>query len=590
VLHFAKQNGMTRQRLTLVMVVCLQIFLLACGELEKPKTEPYYAETTPPRKQEFRWSNGNAPKSLDPAFAAAPPETDVVRAIFEGLTELNPETLEAVPAVAEKWVSSEDHRTWTFHLRPDARWSNGRPVTAHDFVRSWKRLGEFGERAAYPNLLRNIVGFPLDQPKSERPALELVPSQGEPLPPPLRSSANSPNANSNSNANLNRSGPAPAVFGVSAVDAVTLQVSLVTGDKDLPKLLANPMFRPVSGEGKDLANTAGATGLVTNGAFSISGVDADGLTLRRSDTYWNRASVILENVRLVSTASAEQALEAYKSGEIDAITNASFEPLALKLLEPFEDFRQRTHAAINFYEINYGKPPFDDRRVREALAISIERERLTEGEMEGRTQPALSFLPFSRNADAVIVQDKERARELLAEAGFPGGQNFPVVRLVINRNDTQQRVARAVARMWKQNLNIETEIIAKENAEVEAARYAGDFDLVRRNAVFPTADELMGILAILEPAKSPTVETSTGAGAAGVEAADSKAAAADPSAQDQPDAATTEANAIYELWAIPLYFPTSHSLVKPYVSGFDTNSLDAPLLQKVAINNDWQPK
>jgi oligopeptide transport system substrate-binding protein len=350
------------------------------------------------------------------------------------------------------------------------------------------------------------------------------------------------------------------------------------------------MFRPVAGDAKEYAAGTIGTEVVTNGAFRIAAADASGVTLERSDTYWNRDAVKLERVKLVASESAEKALAAYKAGDIDAVTNADFEPLALKLLEPFDDFRRRPHAAINYYEINHEKPPFDDRRVREALAIAIERERLTEGEMEGQTTSALSFLPFSRNSESVIVQDKERARDLLEEAGFAGGEKFPVIKLVINRNDTQQRVARAVARMWKQNLNIDTEIVAKENAEVEAARTNGDFDLVRRNAVFPTADELMSILALLKPAASPKAEPSSSPVAGGVEAD-----AVDPKKETapaiaSPDVTMSEANAIYELWAIPLYFPTSYSLVKPYVSGFEMNSLDAPVLHEVSIDSDWQPK
>jgi oligopeptide transport system substrate-binding protein len=218
--------------------------------------------------------------------------------------------------------------------------------------------------------------------------------------------------------------------------------------------------------------------------------------------------------------------------------------------------------------------------------------------MEGRTQPALSFLPFGGSPEAKISQDKERAIELLEEAGFPGGEKFPVIRLVINRNDTQQRIARAVARMWKQNLNVETEIVVMENAQVEEARTARDFDLVRRGAVFPTADELMSILAILRPAKAETAAdgTSPGARVSGVEAQDPRTAGRENTAREprvaieSPDVTMSEANAVYELWAIPLYFPTSYSLVKPYVSGFEMNSLDAPLLHRVVIDSDWQPK
>ena len=573
----------------------LQVICLACNDLEKPKTEPYYSGTTPPRKQEFRWSNGKLPKSMDPARAAAPPETDLVRAVYEGLTELDPRTLSEKPAGAESWTVSEDFRNWTFKLRADAKWSNGRPVTAEDFVRSWKRLGDLGDAVAHRDLLKNIVGFPVKKKVVAAPSVDLLANSntGVPAEPSIPQSRTGPSeANTNAAA---PTGPAPTTFGVSAPDPRTLQVLLIAPDKDFAKLVSHPIFRPVFEDGTQSADRAPTPNAITNGAFRIAATDAGGISLERSPTYWNREAIRLELVRLVATENAEEALKAYRSGEIDAVTNADFEPLALKLLEPFEDFRRRTHAAINFYEINHEKPPYDDRRVREALAIAIERERLTEGEMEGLTQPAASFLPFRANTDVKIVQDKEKAVSLFEEAGFPGGKDFPLIRLVVNRNDTQQRVARAVARMWKQTLNIETEVIVKENAELEAARHAGDYDLIRRGAVFPTADELMSILAILKPPQPTSDPEATPSNEIGVEARDPQMNAAhDGGASrtgiESPDVTMSEANAVYELWAIPLYFPTSYSLVKPYVTGFEMNSLDAPSLADVSINADWQPK
>ena len=584
-----------RRALT-ALALLIPLSLAGCGELEKSKGEPYYAESKPPRKQEFRWSNGKLPRSSDPARASVPPETDLVRAIYEGLTELDPVTLEARPALADEWTASDDNRTWTFHLRPGARWSNGKQVTADDFVRSWKRLGQLGDAAAHHDLLKNIVGFPIRGRETGAPPAGLVPVPAEPsampIPAPsIRETPAEPNTDASPVERVAGSEPA----GVLAVDASTLRVSLIAPDADFPKLVAHPIFRPIFGDGTEFESTRITPDAVVNGPFKIASVNSDGVMLERSETYWNRDSVKLERVSLVTTENAEAALDAYRSGEIDAITNAEFEPLALKLLEPFEDFRRRTHAAVNFYEINHERPPFDDRRVREALAIAIERERLTEGEMEGLTQPALSFLPFKGGAEARLIQDKERASELLGEAGFPNGENFPVIRLVVNRNDTQQRIARAVARMWKQNLDVETEIIVKENAEVEEARNAGDFDLVRRNTVFPTADELMSILSVLRPPKSDTAPqpVPSGTAANGVEATDAPSSSsvgpAGPSIE-LPDITMSEANAVYELWAIPLYFPTSYSLVKPYVAGFEMNSLDTPLLQNVSIDSNWQPK
>jgi oligopeptide transport system substrate-binding protein len=131
----------------------------ACSEISTPKSEPLIVQTAPPAKQEFRWSNGKMPKSFDPALAAAAPETDIVRALFEGLTDIDPRTLREKPAVAEKWTASEDLKTWTFFLRSDAKWSNGEPVTAHDFVRSWTRLAKMGAGVPHRTLFYNIEGL-----------------------------------------------------------------------------------------------------------------------------------------------------------------------------------------------------------------------------------------------------------------------------------------------------------------------------------------------------------------------------------------------------------------------------------------------
>src|SRR6187402_139610 len=134
--------------------------LSSCAELKSPEPNPYLAETQPPAIQEFRWSNGGMPKSLDPARASSAPETDVVRAIYEGLTEVDPKTHKAIPALAEAWSVSIDGKTWSFILREDAKWSNGARVTASDFVRSWKRLFELGESTAHRHLLANFAVAP----------------------------------------------------------------------------------------------------------------------------------------------------------------------------------------------------------------------------------------------------------------------------------------------------------------------------------------------------------------------------------------------------------------------------------------------
>ena len=597
-------------RLVVLAAVALS---LSCSELEKPKGDVLYAEATPPRKQEFRWSNGKMPKSFDPALASAPPETDIARAVFDGLTDLDTKTLNESPALAEKWESSADFKTWTFHLR-NANWSNGDPITASDFVRSWKRLAAMGEKAPFGYLIDNIVGMrpkkgesaTLPEMLASPPANHQLPIQPERVRPQTPAENQKPAANdtgpiqkSDTEEAGKKKTPAGVgeKIGVEAVSETELKVTLISPDKDFPKLVANPVFRPVFGDGKEFASGLNPD-FVTSGAFHITSAGSDGIVLDRSDSYWNRQAVNLERVRMIPQQNAEAALEAYKAGQLDAVTNAEFAPLALKLLSPYEDFRQTTHNALNFYEFNLERPPFNDHRVREALAIAIERERLTEGELKGSTTPATSFLPFDDQPHEQIEQDVDRARDLLDRAGFPDGENFPTIRLLINRNDTQQRVARSVAKMWKDNLNINTEIVVKDAADLETARAAGDYDLVRRGLVFPTTDSTASFLAIFPPqheAEKSSEPKETDTSIAGLHLGDKPATAVDNSAHAAPDAARsdptfTEDRALFELRAIPLYFPTSYSLVKPYVRGFEINGLDAPSLRDVMIDSNWQPK
>ena len=540
------------------------------------------------------------PKSFDPALAGAPPETDVVRAIFEGLTDTDPKTLEAVPAVAAEWKSTDGNKTWTFHLRKDAKWSNGERVTANDFVRSWTRLAEMGEKVSHYKLLINIVGVNLFKRESEiqniEPEIFPQPStdqnfkflqrQSEPgdlpgiLPEPVEENDEAPELKK----------PAPKL-GVEAIDNFTLRVSLINPDKNFPALVAHPIFRPIFGDGKDLEAGKLNAGIVTNGAFRIASVGQDGITLDRSEYFWNKEKVELERVKFVPAENGEKALEAYRKGEVDAVTNTNFEPLALKLLAPYNDFRRTTHGALNFYEFNQNKKPFDDRRVRQALAIAVERERLTEGETEGATRPALGFSPFEKEGETKLTQDAGEAKKLLAEAGFADGENFPTVKLVVNRNDLQQRIARVVAKMWKQNLNINTEIHVKDSMDFESTRAAGDFDVIRRGEVFPTSDETANMLAIFaESPEDPVEKSEDGETVDGTGKTDVAEAKKDPADAIADETILTGEDAIIELPAIPLYFPTSYSLVKPYIQGFETNVLDAPSLKDIKIDNNWQPK
>lgn len=626
-------------RLCLTLTVVSALVFGGC--LRQQEGERFYGKVAVPSAQEFRWSDGGLPKVFDPARAAAPPDTDVVRALFEGLTDYEPGTLRPVAAVASRWEESEGGRVWTFHLRPDAHWSNGDAVTAQDFVRSWARSLRLGERAPHSKLLSNIEGAQTVaqaySPQTQNGAKTST-AQPQSLQQPPQ-----PQVSQQSQSTQPQASTPPAALGAVALDARTLRVTLVRPDMSFPALVAHPVFRPVHelspGEGlselrdeqaQDGAREGGGLGIVTNGAFSLSRLAGDSVELERASGYWDAASVRLERVLFVNKSDPEEALAAYRAGELDAVTNAPVEPLAVKLLTPYKDFRRETFAALNYYHFNSARAPFDDPRVRESLARAIDTERLSADTLGGATEAARGFLPpleadeetasedtpgrvetkdVQPNPSAELVvtdsghknaggggslgYDAQRARSLLAEAGFPNGAGFPRVRLLVNRNEQQRLVAQAVARMWRETLGVETEILVRPWEEYEAALRSGEYDVARRSLVMQTTDEETNMIelfgedlpadeaarAAVSPQPSPATQTPEANGAAAVS----------PSLAKREPSILTEAQALRDVPAIPLHFASSYALVKPYVNGFESNLLDAPSLKSVQIDTQWRP-
>jgi ABC-type oligopeptide transport system substrate-binding subunit len=563
------------------------------------EVEPYYGKALAPRAQEFRWSDGGLPQVFDPALAAAPPDTDAVRALYEGLTEYDPKTLAPVPGVATRWESSPDAREWTFHLRRDARWSNGEAVTAQDFVRSWQRTVQMGERAPHAKLLKNIQGA--------TPAAEVSPA---PTPAPSSEQAQVSPRDSNKREEQKKEtkidAPKPMPFGVEAIDDYTLRVRLQRSDAGFPALVSHPIFRPVY-KLNSLFNDSNASALnsrpVSNGAFQLAKIENEGVVLERAKNYWDAQSVALQRVQFVPARDAEAALASYHAGEVDAVTNAGFEPLALKLLAPYKDFRRETFGALTYYSFNTSRPPFDDVRVREALTIAIDRDRISQDQLGGATEPAKKFLPAqavdaSHAQTALIGHDVERARQLMTEAGYPPEERkFPKVRLLVNRNAQQRQVAETISAMWRSTLGVETEIVLKDWEEYEIAYTAGDYDVARRSYVMQTADDTSTLREMFEPETAPVAlgpQETDRAGEKKTEDAKNgvgngaKENVEKPPAPIIPAPILSEAQALRELPAMPIYFASSYALVKPYIIGFDTNLLDAPSLKHVRIDSSWQ--
>ncbi|HEV2799332.1 MAG TPA: peptide ABC transporter substrate-binding protein [Pyrinomonadaceae bacterium] len=614
-----------RAWLAVCLAVCLTVASGGCFSSDEGET--FYGRVSVPARQEFRWSDGGLPQIFDPALAAAPPDTDVVRAMFEGLTEYDARTLKPISGVALRWESADEDRVWTFHLRHDARWSNGESVTAQDFVRSWRRTLRLGERAPHARLLANLEGAQVNAP-----AVNATPRTS---PAPTLAQRSQSAAGVAMQTPTPEASPTPAKIelGVEALNDFTLRVRLQRPDKNFPALVAHPVFRPVhkskvaedvetegtndaaGADGEENASDeesreSGAGGVISNGAFNLSAQADDGVVLERAQSYWNAKIVALERVRFVAATDAEAALSAYRAGEVDAVTNANIEPLAMKLLAPYKDFRRATFGALTFYDFNTTRAPFDDKRVRQALSLAVDRERLSADTLGGATEAAIKFLPSTEEkgeGDASSARehgaayDPEAARRLLAEAGFAGGSNFPRIRLLVNRNEQHRTVAVAISGMWRNVLGIETEIVLRNWDEYEAALLSGDYDVARRSVVMQTIDEESNMLAMFDPERlnfAPALETNDGAQASASPSprpdtrAESAALEPSPSAspsKNAPQPILSEQQALEELPAIPIYFASSYALVKPYVAGFDANLLDAPSLQHVRIDTNWQP-
>jgi oligopeptide transport system substrate-binding protein len=653
--RFIKTKSRVRLRAPFALGLVASL-LVSGGCFSTDESSQFYGRVTVPRSQEFRWSDGGLPRVLDPARAAAPPDTDAVRALYDGLTDYDPQTLAPVSADAYRWEASGDKRVWTFYLRGDARWSNGDQVTAQDYLRSWQRTLNLGDDAPHAELLSNLV----EATKGTREPRER--SDASALTQPSPTPTTTPTVGEHRVAHTTSIEPHLAV---EAVDDHTLRVRLRHPDPNLPSLLAHTIFRPVHGsmpEGElrsgetnahtpSRANESNARApLVTNGAFRLSETTDEAVVLEREPDYRDASNVALDKVRFVNERDAESALRAYHDGKIDALTNANVEPAALKLLASYRDFERTTFGALTYYDFNPARPPFDDVRVREAFALALDRKRLSEDTLGGSTVSAEKFLPTptspnreqsttdddqqgdsQRDADQrddverdnekfdgeqradekradekradekqdavksesgarTLGYDPTRARLLLAEAGYPGGQGFPRVRLLVNRNEQHRQVAEAVAEMWRSVLGVETEIEAKSWDEYETLLRAGEYDVAKRSTIMQTPDEEQSIAAMFPPdrftfgvaeATAPTATTTP----------TPQTVVALPRGRTSHALASellSESDALREVPAIPIYFASAFALVKPYVRNFDNNLLGVYSLKRVRLDTEWQ--
>jgi oligopeptide transport system substrate-binding protein len=399
--------------------------------------------------------NGAEPDSLDPAKIRGQPEGRVAYALFEGLTRYN-EHGESEPGVAERWEISPDGKHYTFHLRANAKWNNGDPVTAHDFVWSWLRAMREPE-CEYRYQFYYIVGAEAyGEAKGKRPPEESV--------------------------------------AVRAVDDRTLTVELKNPTPFFLDLCTFYTLMPLHRATLEKAEKEGVSWirpgrLVNNGPYLLEAWRlSDRIRLRKNPHYWDNANTRMNTVDMLPMASPNTALNFYHSGVADLILDKSMVPTSLvSILKQRPDYHSAPILATYFVRFNVTRKPFDDVRVRKAFSLVVDKQMITEKVTQAGEVPANAFTPpgtAGYQPPAGLERDPELARKLLAEAGFPGGANFPVVRyLYTNRSEADDKIAVELQAMFKRELGVNVQLAKQEWAVYLNSQSGLDFDLSRSSWV-----------------------------------------------------------------------------------------------------------
>ncbi len=488
---------------------------------------------------DFRFINGTEPKSLDPQIVTGQPEGRIADAIFEGLTYREPSSLRPVPGAAESWVISEDQTVYTFTMRPDAVWSDGTPVTAHDFAWTWRRLQEPALGAEYAYILHMVKGAEIyntyaaaasalegpiatalatlradhvagvdadawqtfvatehvnDYVKGTKNALLLrVISQREgSLDAALLEQVADALA---AEATRRRTAHAYSVQhfgideGVFARDDTTLVVELIA---PTPYFLELTAFYPTYPSPRHIVEAEGNAQnwflpgkIVTNGPFLLESWKVnDRIRLRKSATYWGRDDIHVEVVDAYSIENATTSLNLYLTGAVDWVP-ATYPVDLVDTLKKRPDFYKNPGMVVYYYRFNTSRPPFDDVRVRQAVCLSIDRKLIVEEVLGLGQLPATHFVPPGLagyeppNSELPATLDLERAGELLAEAGYPGGKGFPKISILFNTSESHKKIAEVIADQLRRNLGLPVEAHNQEWQAYQDSTRLLKYDIAR---------------------------------------------------------------------------------------------------------------
>ncbi len=404
------------------------------------------------REQVLHRGQGPALADLDPHLATGTADYNVLSALFEGLVGEHPKDLSPVPGVAEHWKVSPDGITYVFHLRNDARWSNGDPLTARDFVDSWRRVLTPRLGADYANLLYIIAGAEAYHRGASDDFAEV---------------------------------------GVSALDQRTLEVRLEYPAPYFLSLLQHWMWYPVHlnsirkvGSPYNRTTPWARPGImVSNGPFYLEEWPRqERIIVRRNPQYWDAHTVRLQRIHFHPFEGVDTEERAFRSGQIhltDALPISKID--AYRINSP-ELLRVDPYLGTYFFRLNTTLPRLADRRLRAALSHAIDRETIVNQVLRGSQLPASTLTPNGTAGYTPpdgLDYNPEKARALLDEAGFPEGRAAPTIELLFNTSENHRLVAEALQAMWRTELDIEITLHNMENKTMLESRRSGAYQMLR---------------------------------------------------------------------------------------------------------------
>ncbi|MGB9097936.1 oligopeptide ABC transporter substrate-binding protein OppA [Erwinia sp.] len=431
-------------------LIALGIMTALAGNLAMAATVPAGVDLA--AKQELVKGNGDEVQSLDPHKIEGVPESNVSRDLLEGLV-ISDTQGHPIPGVAESW-ENKDGKVWTFHLRKNAKWSNGEPVTAQDFVYSWQRLADPKTASPYASYLQYGHLENID---------DIIAGK-----------------------------KSPDTLGVKALDANTLQVTLSESVPYFFKLLIHPSMSPVY---KPAVEKFGEKwtqpeNWVGNGAFKLQAhVINERIVVVRNPDYWDNANTKLDKVTFLPISSEVSDVNRYFSNDGSDMT---YNNMPIELFKKLQrDNPKELHVdpylCTYYYEINNQKAPFTDPRVREALKLGLDRDIMVNKVLAQGQLPAYSYTPPATDGANLTkpewfgwTQEKRNAeaKKLLAEAGYTADKPL-TFELLYNTSDLHKKLAIAASSIWKKNLGVNIKLNNQEWKTFLDTRHQGNFDVSR---------------------------------------------------------------------------------------------------------------